>query len=76
MVTIKEFRKKLRNLKPYIEELKIGNDVIVKTTTGYGVRDVNDYDDPMTDYSAYVYGLKEKWLIERYLNKGLLIKEV
>ena len=41
-----------------------------------GVRDVNDYDDPMTDYSAFVYGFKEKWLIEKYLNEGLLIKEV
>ncbi len=73
---VKEFRQKLRNLKPYIEELKIGNDVIIKTSTSYGVRDVNDYDDPMTDYSAFVYGFKEKWLIEKYLNEGLLIKEV
>lgn len=74
-MTKKEFKNKLRNLQPYIEELKIGDDVIIKTTTGYGIRNVDDFDDPMTDYSAYVYGFKEKWLIERYLNQGIL-KEV
>ncbi|MEI3530105.1 MAG: hypothetical protein V8Q75_03395 [Bacilli bacterium] len=74
-MTKKEFKNKLRNLQPYIEELKISDDVIIKTTTGYGIRNVDDFDDPMTDYSAYVYGFKEKWLIERYLNQGIL-KEV
>lgn len=74
-MTIKEFRKKLRNLQPYIEELIIGNDVIIKTGTSYGVRNINDFDDPITDYSAYIYGYKEKWLIERYTEKGLLIKD-
>ncbi len=74
-MTVKEFRKKLRGLQPYAEELTIGNNAIIKTSGGYGVRYIYDYDDPMTDYSAYVYGVKESWLIEEYLKKGLL-KEV
>lgn len=70
--TTSELRKKLRNLKPYREELVLGKDVIVKTTTGYGIRNINDHDDPMTDYSAYTYGFKEKWILERAKRNGLI----
>lgn len=74
-MTVKEFRKNLKDMKEYTETLSIGDDVIMKTTSGYAVRGKEDYDDPMTDYNAYVYGFKVKWLVERYLNDGLLIKE-
>ena len=70
--TTSELRKKLRSMVPYKEELVLGNNVIVKTSNGYGIRNINDHDDPMTDYSAYVYGFKEKWIIERARKNGLL----
>ncbi len=70
--TTSELRKKLRSMIPYKEELVLGNNVIVKTSNGYGIRNINDHDDLMTDYSAYVYGFKEKWIIERARKNGLL----
>lgn len=74
--SVKDFRKKLRGLENYSEELDIGDDVIIKTGAGsYGVRAKWDESDPMTDYSAYTYGFKEKWLIDRYKQKGLLSDE-
>lgn len=74
--SVKDFRKKLRGLENYREELEIDNDVIIKTGAGsYGVRSKWDESDPMTDYSAYTYGFKEKWLIDRYKQKGLLSDE-
>lgn len=63
--TTKELRKELRSLKPYKDDLVLGDSAIMKTSTSYGVRDVNDHDDPMTDYSAYIYGIKEKWIVDR-----------
>lgn len=74
-MTVSQFRKKLRGLNSYREEFPIGNDVIVKTGTSYGIRACYDFDDPMTDYSAYTYGFKEKWLIERYLKSGLIVED-
>lgn len=70
--TTSELRKKLRSMIPYKEELVLGNNVIVKTSKGYGIRNINDHDDPMTDYSAYVYGFKETWILERARKNGLL----
>lgn len=70
--TVKEFRKQLRSLKLYFEELTIGKHVICKTTTGYGIRFIGDESDPMTDYCAFTFGFKEKMLIDRFLNEGLL----
>lgn len=70
--TTSELRKKLRSMIPYKEELVLGNNVIVKASNGYGIRNINDHDDPMTDYSAYVYGFKETWIIERARKNGLL----
>lgn len=68
-MTKKELRKKLRNLKPYFEELQVGKNVIIKTSSSYAVRNKDDYDDPMTDYSAYIYGWKEKWIIDMALRE-------
>ena len=71
-MTRKELRKKLRNLKPYFEELEIGNNVIIKTGSSYAVRNKDDHDDPMTDYSAYIYGFKESWVINMCERENLL----
>lgn len=68
-MTKKELRTKLRNLKPYFEELQVGKNVIIKTGSSYAVRNKDDYDDPMTDYSAYIYGWKEKWIIDMALRE-------
>ena len=71
-MTVKELRLKLRKLTPYREELEIGNRIIIKTANGYGVRGINDRNDPMTDYCAYIFGYKEKWIIEEAIQKGLI----
>lgn len=70
--SVQDLRKAMRNMKPYEEEIQIGGRVITKTSNGYGVRSQYDYDDPMTDYSAYVYGFKEKWIIDEAVKKGEL----
>lgn len=70
--SVQDLRKAMRNMKPYEEEIQIGGRVITKTSNGYGVRNQYDYDDPMTDYSAYVYGFKEKWIIDEAVKKGEL----
>lgn len=75
MKTVKQFRKQLRSMIPYQDEIKIGNDVICKASGGYGVRNKDDESDPYTDYSPWVFGIKESWLIKRYLEEGLLVKE-
>lgn len=74
-MTIKEFRKKLRNMVPYSDEISIGDDVICKCSGGYGVRYKNDFSDPISDYCAWVFGFKEKRLIERYVKDGILKEE-
>lgn len=73
--SVKELRKAMRNMQPYSEEIRIGNRVISKTSNGYAVRNKDDYDDPMTDYSAYVYGFKEKWIIDEAVKNNELINE-
>lgn len=72
--TSSELRKELRNLKPYRDDLILGDRAIMKTSSSYGVRSVNDHDDPMTDYSAYIYGFKEKWIIDRALNEKKIMQ--
>ncbi len=67
--TSSELRKELRNLRPYNDDLILGDRAITKTSSGYGVRSVNDHDDPMSDYSAYVFGFKEKWIVDRAINE-------
>ncbi len=71
-MTIKELRVKLRSLKLYFEELTIGDNVIIKTSTSYAVRNKDDYNDSMTDYSAYIYGWKEKEIINMCLRENLI----
>lgn len=71
---IKEIRKQMRELNKNGETLseiilvpgygqirKIGS-----TSLGYAVGPLPEYDDsdPMTDYSAWVYGLREKWILD------------
>lgn len=66
--TIKEIRKAMRNLENWHETLLIkGICQIVKTgKTGYAYGPVPELDDsdPMTDYSAWTYCLKEKYILE------------
>ena len=71
--TSSELRKELRNLKPYRDDLILGDRAIMKTSSSYGVRGVDDHDDPMTDYSAYIYGYKEKWIVDRAINEKRII---
>lgn len=71
--TSSELRKELRNLKPYQDDLILGDRAIMKTSSSYGVRGVDDHDDPMTDYSAYIYGYKEKWIVDRAINEKRII---
>lgn len=73
--TDKELRKELRSLKPYGKELLVGNSAIIKTSTGYGVRNKNDHNDIMTDYNAHVFGYKEKWIVERAISDKLVKQE-
>lgn len=71
-MTVKELRKKLRNMQEYTEEIVVGNRAIIKTTTGYGVRGIHDESDIMTDYCAYVFGFREKWIIEEALRRNYI----
>lgn len=71
--TSSELRKQIKELEPYTEELQVGNRVIINTGGGrYGVRNVGDEDDPMTDYSAYVYGFNAKSIIQRAREQGIV----
>lgn len=72
--TDKELRKELRNLKPYGNELLVGEQAIIKTSSSYGVRHKDDHDDFMTDYHAHIFGYKEKWIIERALCSKVIKK--
>ena len=67
--TSSELRKELRSLTPYRDDLILGDRAIMKTSSSYGVRGINDHNDPMTDYSAYIYGFKEKWIVDRAINE-------
>lgn len=75
VISVSEFRSKLRALKPNgTQELRIGSNVICRTHNGYGVRYYKHEPDPMTDYNPWTFGFKEKWLIDEYLKQGLLKK--
>ena len=73
MKTTKEVRKELKELGLF-ETLQVGNCVIMRCTCDYAIKNVNDEDDPMRDYSAYTYGFKLKWVIDSLL-ADKLIKE-
>ena len=71
--TSTELRKQLKALKPWEDELQVGDRVIKSIGgRGYAVRNKDDYDDPMTDYSAYVYGINAKSIIERAKEEGII----
>ena len=71
MKTVKEIRKELKGLGLF-ETLQVGNCVIMKCTSDYAIKDARDESDPMTDYSAYVYGFKLKWVINSLLSDKLI----
>lgn len=72
--TSTELRKQLKALEPHSQELQVGDRVIISTGGGkYGVRNKDDFDDPMTDYSAYVYGFNAKSIIDRAREKGIVV---
>ena len=77
--TIKEVRKEMRNLNKNGETLSAtilveGWGQIQKIGNGYAIGPLPEYDDsdPMTDYSAWSYGLKESWVLD-YIKRGLQI---
>ena len=70
-MTIKEIRKTMRNLnkdgRSVSETVLIpGYGQIKKIGKNYAVGPLPEYDDsdPMTDYSAWVYGWKESWVLD------------
>lgn len=66
-MTIKEIRKQMRTMESYKETILIpGWGQIKKTGKTYAVGPVPEKDDsdPMTDYSAWTYGFREKWILD------------
>ena len=71
--TSSELRKQIKELEPHTQELQIGNRVVKNIGGGkYAVRNVGDEDDPMTDYSAYVYGFNAKMIIQNAREQGIV----
>lgn len=66
--TIKEIRKAMRTMTDWTDTLHIEGICQIKKTghTGYayGPTPERDDSDPMTDYSAWSYGWKEKWILD------------
>lgn len=65
--SIKEIRKAMRNLESWHETLLIeGVRQIRKTGKTYAVGPLpeDDDSDPMTDYTAWTYGMREKWILD------------
>lgn len=68
-MTIKEIRKAMRAMNKNGETLsKIlvveGWGQIQKIGSRYAVCGMVDDSDPLTDYSAWVYGMKESWILD------------
>jgi len=70
-MTIKEIRKQMRELNKdggTLSEVILipGWGQIQKIGTRYAIGPLpeNDDSDPMTDYSAWSYGWKEKWILD------------
>lgn len=66
--TIKEIRKAMRNAEKFFESILIeGWGQIKKTGKGsyaIGPLPEDDDSDPMTDYSAWTYGMRESWILD------------
>lgn len=76
-MTIKEIRKQMRALdgQNYGQTILIPNwGRIQKIGKSYciGPLPENDDSDPLSDYSAWTYGLKESWVLD-YIKKDLNI---
>ena len=73
--TVADVRKELRSMNNWSDTVQYGDVVITKTGhTGYHIRNVNDEDDPMTDYFAGVYGVKEKQVLNMLQDRGFVEK--
>lgn len=71
--TIKEIRRTMRGLESYSQTILVeGWGQITKTGKTYAIGPVPEMDDsdPMTDYSAWNYGLKESWVLD-YIKSAL-----
>lgn len=65
--TVKNIRKAMRNAEKWNETILIeGWGQIKKGGSGYALGPLpeDDDSDPMTDYSAWSYGWKEKWVLD------------
>ena len=64
--SIKEIRKEMRNAEQFKTILVDGWGQIKKIGNSYAIGPLpeNDDSDPMTDYSAWSYCWKEKWILE------------
>lgn len=63
-ITALELKRVLRKLNRN-DTVQIGDNVVMKTSSGYAVRAIWDEDDFMTDYHAYIDGWKESWIVNR-----------
>lgn len=65
-MTIKEIRKQMRGLKEFETMTVAGYGQIQKIGKGYAVGPLAEDDDSniYTDYSAWVYGWKEAWVLD------------
>lgn len=64
--SIKEIRKAMRNAEQFSTILVDGWGQIKKIGNSYAIGPLpeNDDSDPMTDYSAWSYCWKEKWILD------------
>ncbi len=68
-MTIKEFKKRLKKLKPWKDHILVfGNERIKKMWLGYAVGKLSDLAEP----NSYKYILTRKTLIERYIEQGAI----
>ena len=68
-MTIKEIRKAMRAMNKNGETLSEIHEVegwgqIQKIGSRYAVCGMVDDSDPLTDYSAWTYGMKESWILD------------
>ena len=65
--SIKEIRKAMRSMESITETILIegiGQIKKIGKTYAWGPTPENDDSDPLTDYSAWSYGWKEKWILD------------
>lgn len=77
-MTVKEARAKLRELRALDDcnaVVRFGLTEVCHVGSGYAIKSADDKDDPMTDYCAWSFGWKEKWVLDYLVNTGFLTKE-